>query len=322
MLYDRGIFPSVRLKARVISVGNLTVGGTGKTPLVERLAQLLRDGGYKVAVSSRGYRRKGKSAVVVSDEQSVKIGAEEAGDEPFLLARRLPGVPVVVGKDRAKAGKLAVESWGCNVLLLDDSFQHLRIKRDFDIVVVDTTKLWGNGKLLPAGPLREPLSELKRADAVVFSRVDEGVSVDEKIERIRRFTTAPVFLANHKPMEWVLISNGRTYPLGFLKQKFVLAFAGIGNPKSFQNTLMSLGVHVVDFVSFRDHYWYKLRDLNRMTQLAIRRGAVALVTTEKDGIRLPTPLECEIPLYSLKIDFEIVDGIEELKRILDPVLTS
>lgn len=321
-LYDHGVLPSVRLNTKVISIGNITVGGTGKTPLVERVARLFKDEGYSVVVSSRGYRRKHKRAVVVSDEGGIRIRPEEAGDEPYLLARRLPGVPIVVGKDRAKVGKLALDTWDCDVLLLDDSFQHLGIQRDLDIVVVDATNPWGSGKLLPSGRLREPLSGLKRADAVIFSRTDEGNDVDEKVARLREITDSPVIRANHRPVEWVSLQHGKTHALDFLKKKSVLAFAGMGNPGSFQSSLDALGINIVKFLRYRDHYWYRSKDLSRITTIAKRMGAVAMVTTEKDGVRIPGSFVSRIPIYFLRIELEIGGGMEDLKEVLYPVFVS
>ena len=315
-LYDYDILSSIRLNTKVISIGNITVGGTGKTPLVGRVAKLFREKGYKVVVSSRGYRRKYKRAVIVSDERGIRLRPEEAGDEPYLLARRLPGVPVVVGKDRAKVGKLALNTWDCDVLLLDDSFQHLKIKRDLDIVVIDSTNPWGNGKLLPSGRLREPLSGLKRADVIVFSRCDESCDLDKKVARLGEITDVPVFWANHRPVEWVSFPYSKIHPLDFLKKKPVLAFAGMGNPRSFQDSVEALGIEVLKFLRYRNHYWYRPKDLNRIARIAKRIGAVALVTTEKDGVRIPRSIDCKIPIYFLRIELEIGGGIENLKKVL------
>lgn len=321
-LYDLRKLSSVRLKTKVISIGNLTVGGTGKTPLVERLAGFLRDKGYKVAVLSRGYKRKEKKAVLVSDGKEIKVSPEEAGDEPFLVATHLSNVSVLVGQDRVKTGRLAVRTQRCDFLIMDDAFQHRRVKRDLDIIVLDSTNPWGNGRLLPAGPLREPLSSLSRADVIVFARVDEVSGVEENVFQVRKFTHAPILFASHRPVEWVSLKNEKTFPLEFLKEKKVLGFAGIGNPASFRKTLEKVGVEIAYFFRFRDHHWYKKRDLERIIQKAKEIEADAVVTTEKDGIKVSRAKMDDIPIYFLKIEFEIQEGVEEIKRLLDNVLVS
>ncbi len=321
-LYSLNVFSVVHLDAKIISVGNITVGGTGKTPMVERLARLLMEEGYNIAVLSIGYGRKSRGTVIVSDREGVKATPEEAGDEPVLLAKKLPGIPVVVGKDRRETGKKAVEMWKCNVLILDDGFQYMGLKKDFDLVLIDSQNPWGNGKLLPAGPLREPLSELKRADAVVFTRANESRNIKEKTKHLRKVTSAPILSSIHRPSAWISFSEGEHLPLNFLKGKKVTAFAGIGNPDSFEKSLIELEVEVVNFIKYRDHYWYKRKDLTYLTLKAEQKGAVALVTTEKDGVRLPVLPEHKIPIYLLKIALEIEGGIEEFKKLIDPVLMS
>lgn len=319
-LYDKGVLPSVNLDARVISVGNITVGGTGKTPLVERLARFLRDEGHRVAVLSRGYGRKESGAVVVSDGLECTSGPEQAGDEPFLLARRLSNVVVVVGKNRAEVGKKAVDTWKCDVLLLDDGFQHRKLKRTLDIVVLDATQPWGNGKLLPAGPLREPLSALRRADAVIFTHADGAQNAGEEQQRIRQFTSAPVFFAKHRPVEWVSLPTGESLPLTTLRGKTALGVAGIGNPASFRKTLDTLGIEIAAFWDYPDHHWYSQDDLTQIENTAKAVGVDAVVTTEKDGVRFPVPVGYAIPVYYLKIESEIEGGIQYLRTILVPVL--
>jgi len=321
-LYDLGIYTSVRLPAKVISVGNITVGGTGKTPLVETLARILKDEGCRVGILSRGYGRSGRGTLVVSDGKEIRTVPRETGDEPMLLARNLPGIPIVVGQNRIQAGQLAIQSFGCNILILDDGFQHLCIRRDIDLVVIDASNPFGNGRLIPAGPLREQISSLKRADAICFTRVDEEGNMSSKEERIRKHSHVPILASTHHPTGWISTENGRMFPLDGLKRKTVLAFAGIGNPESFRKTLKTLNVEPVAFLKYRDHYWYTEKDLIHICDTAKREGAEAIVTTEKDGIRLPEPLKCSIPLYSLKIKLLFKGGTREIKRILSPVLMS
>ena len=319
-LYDLNFFPSSRLNVKVISVGNLTVGGTGKTPMVETLARLLKDNGYNVTILSRGYGRKSRGIIIVSDRESVKATPKEAGDEPFLLAKKLPGIPVVVGKNRRKTGKNAIAMWKSNILILDDGFQYMGLKKDFDVVLIDSQNPWGNGKLLPAGPLREPISELKRAHAVVFTRANGSRNINEKTKYLGEITSIPILFSTHRPSSWIPFGEKRYLPLNFLKGKKVTAFAGIGNPDSFKKSLMEINVKIADFIIYRDHYWYKKKDLDKLVLKAQQKGATALVTTEKDGVRLPILPKYKIPIYLLKIDLEIEGGIGKLKRLILPVL--
>jgi tetraacyldisaccharide 4'-kinase len=323
MMYKRQILPSVRLPAKVISVGNITVGGTGKTPVVATLASLLVKKGCRVGILSRGYGRRGKETLVVSDGRNILQAPREAGDEPTLLARRLDGVPVVVGKNRAKAGQKAIDSFGCNVLILDDAFQHHRLKRDLDLVIIDSTNPWGNGRLIPAGPLREPLSRLSRVDAILFSRMDQGKHVPTVMTRVRRWSQAPMLTAIHRSVEWVSMSDGRKQPKYDLQGKSVLAFAGIGNPTSFRNTLKALGVEIREFVTFRDHHWYTDKDLSDIFSRADRLQTEAVVTTEKDSVRVSSIQEAwKIPMYFLRIECELKENSDTLESILKPVLRS
>lgn len=321
-LYNRGVLRSVGLRARVISVGNVTVGGTGKTPLVEMLARFLRDEGRRVAVLSRGYGRKEKGIVVVSDGKEIRVNAEAAGDEPMLLARRLKGIPVLVGRDRAVTGRIAVESFGCNVLLLDDAFQHRRVKRDLDFVSIDSTNLWGNGRLLPAGPLRESLGALARADVVLFARCDASSDVEEAVKRVQRYKRAKILFAWHRPLEWVSALDGGEHSLDLLKGKRVVGFAGIGNPEAFRSTLRATGVDLVRLIKFKDHHWYNRGDFERIAGFVDASEAEAIVTTEKDSVRLSVPQAWEVPVYYLRIDFEIQGGFDALKQVIDSALNA
>ncbi len=321
-LYGWGIFTSVRLNTKVISVGNITVGGTGKTPCVEKLARLLKEKGYRVAIISRGFGRKGRGTVVVSNSKKVNVTAKESGDEPALLAKNLNEIPVIVEKNRAKAGYLAMHTWKTDILLLDDSFQNRQIKKDLDLVTIDSTNLWGNGRLLPAGPLREPLYSLKRADGIILTRTNESSINNKGEKRIRKFTDAPIFWANHEPRNFISLQDDRTCKLNILKDKKVLGFSGIGNPDSFKKTLHSIGVKLLDHIVFRDHYWYKPKDLKSILKTAETKKAEALVTTEKDHVRLPLDWYPSIPTYYLKIEFEIQKGFEEFISLLDSIFIS
>jgi tetraacyldisaccharide 4'-kinase len=309
---------SKQLPVKVISVGNITVGGTGKTPLVEMLASFLNHDGYRVAILSRGYnRKKTKNEVtIISDGHSILTDVKQAGDEPYLLAKNLVDVPVIVCRNRIKAGLVAIEQLGCNLLILDDGFQHRKIKRDIDIVVIDAANPWGNGGLLPAGPLREPIQNLSRSDVIILSHTNEARELEKLIIQIEGLCKIPIWYSNHKPIQWIDLGNSRQQPLCFLEKKCVAAFCGIGNPDSFRRTLASIGVEIIEFFQFRDHHWYSVHDLEKMSELAESKGAVALVTTEKDCIRISLPCSLKIPIYILKIKMELQDDQEAIRSLV------
>ena len=319
-LYRSKVFKTSRLKVKVISIGNITVGGTGKTPLVEKLARLYHEKGYRVGIVSRGYRNKSSGIIVVSDGDKMAATPETAGDEPFLLARRMKGIPVVASKDRVQAGQYAIDSFKCDVILLDDCFQHLKLERDVDLVVIDSANPWGNGRLIPAGPLRESLKSLRRADALIFTRVNQSRDTEELIKQIEQYSDAPVFTSAHRPVEWISFDTNERFSPDFMDGKRILGFAGIGNPESFQKTLSMLNATIADFLTYRDHHWYTDKDLLRIARTAERQRADAIVTTEKDSVRIPTHYKNKIPIYYLKIELEFTESFEKLDAILEHIL--
>jgi tetraacyldisaccharide 4'-kinase len=319
-LYRYRIFKTSRLSAKVISIGNITVGGTGKTPLVEKLARLLHDKGCRVGIVSRGYRNKGSGIIVVSDGEKLSVTPQTAGDEPFLLARHMKGMPVVASEDRVQAGQYAIDNFKCDVILLDDCFQHLKLERDADLVVIDSANPWGNGKLIPAGPLRESLKSLRRADALIFTRVDQARDIEELKNQTEQYSDAPVLTSVHRSVEWISLETHNRFSLDFVEHKRILGFAGIGNPESFQKTLLTFNVRIADFMTYRDHHWYTDKDLQRIARTAERQKAEAIVTTEKDSVRLPAHYKNKIPMYYLKIELAFTEGFEKLWAILDRIL--
>jgi tetraacyldisaccharide 4'-kinase len=308
-LYERGVLHSRALDCPVVSIGNLTVGGTGKTPAVELAVRTLMELGHRPGVLSRGYGRRGGGVQIVADAASIRLDAEEAGDEPFLLARRLPGVPVVVGPNRYEAGRVARARFGVTAIVLDDGFQHRTLRKDLEIVMARAGQPWGNGRLLPGGPLREPLEGLRRAHLVVVTgarRIDEASEVRETVARLA--PAAPVLTALHVPTECFESSAMRFVALDALGGARLLAFAGIGSPAGFRRTLGEASATVVDFQEFADHHWYTRDDLARLERRAGEARADGFITTEKDWVRLRRLPPLKRPVYVLSVRLMLTSG--------------
>lgn len=290
-LYDLGLLRQEKLPCPVISVGNITVGGTGKTPMVIYLAHLLKDKGFHPAVLSRGYKGKTKAPInIVSDGSRLFMKPEDCGDEPALIARSLTGIPVLTGPKRVVTGRVAIEQFGADLLILDDAFQHRQLARDIDIVLLHTGKPWGNGFLLPAGPLREPPSSLKRADFIVRTGADGEIAAVSSAK--------PEYRARHQAVSIINGATGRDYPLENLQGRRVCAFAGIASPESFRKTLAETGAVVVAFLPFPDHHDYSREDIREVQKRAVEEKADMIVTTEKDGVKLT-----RFHMFLEKIDF-------------------
>ena len=305
--YRLGILPTRRLPFRVISIGNITLGGTGKTPMVINAASLLRSMGKRPVILSRGYGRQNESLVtVVSGGSAERLSAKEAGDEPAMIAARLPEIPVVVGSDRYRAGLLAAEYFQPDVAVLDDGYQHRRLARDLNIVLIDAADPYGTRKLFPAGILREPLSALRRADAVVVTRVDLSASLDGLRRDIRQYTTAPVLTARYVAADLVDIASGQTRSLSSLRGARIFAFAGIARPEAFFSLLRSLGAEVTAVREYPDHYRFTRSDLAEIVQSTVDSDGVMIVTTEKDSVRM-TDMAPE-GIWALRVNMEILEG--------------
>jgi tetraacyldisaccharide 4'-kinase len=304
-----GIPRRKRISQRVISVGNITLGGTGKTPTVMHIARLLLRHKRQPVVISRGYGRKDEAAlVVVSDGKHVCVDTETGGDEPVLIGSKLPGVPVVVGSNRFKAALFAHQTFGNDTVILDDGFQHIRLERDLDIVLLDAADPFGSGKLFPAGILREPLSALKRADLVLLTGADRVGDVEAVKRAIRRHTGAQIFTSRPVPADIINITSGDVKPLSSLRAASILAFAGIARPASFLSLLRSLGADVKAEFVYPDHYAYKKSDLTRFFLKAADEKLNMIVTTEKDAVRLQR-LRPE-GIWALRIEVNIVENHE------------
>jgi tetraacyldisaccharide 4'-kinase len=323
-LYRWGVLQSRRLPCPVISIGNLTLGGTGKTPAVELAVRTLQESGVPPAVVSRGYARRSVGVRVVADRTGLRARPEEAGDEPFLLARRLPGVPVVVGENRYEAGRRCLESFDVRALVLDDAFQHRTLEKDLEIVLVAGVSPWGNGHLFPRGPLREPLSALERAHLVTVTNAGtDGVAA--VAETVRRYNPrVPIVAAEYVPVECFEVADprplaGRHAPEA-LKGRRLLAFAGIARPEGFKRTLERLGVALTGLVEFPDHYWYRDEDLARVARQADSSGAEGLITTEKDYVRLSAGALGTLPIWVLTVRLAITEGRARWREAFQGVL--
>jgi tetraacyldisaccharide 4'-kinase len=306
--YRQGWTPVRRLPCRVISVGNLTLGGTGKTPMVESVASFLQQEGLRVGVLSRGYGgRQSRSPTIVSDGKKCLVPPEVAGDEPVLLAEHLAGVPVVVGKDRYAAGMLAVEHFSVDVILLDDGFQHVQLARDLDILLLDAVRPFGNDRLFPRGDLREGPAAIARANAVVLTCWEAKTVPSLTAVKLLQ-PTLPLFCSQHEPVDLRALADGHTMPLASLKGQPILAFCGIGTPDHFRQTLQRLGAEVVAFAAFPDHHPYSRPEVEQLILLAKQHSVEILVTTEKDGMRLRRLQPLMSQMWALRVRTTIVEG--------------
>ncbi len=328
LLYKIEIFKSYKLSCPVICVGNITVGGTGKTPIVITLTKMLSLEPKKIVILSRGYKRKTKGTVffqsqkvkIVSDSNKILLTAEEAGDEPYLLAENLINTGIIVGVNRVKTGQTAIDKLGAEVVILDDGFQHRRLHRDLDIVVIDCLDPFGQGYLLPRGFLREPLRNLLRADVFLLTRTDqvssnELMEIRNKLIRINSEALIVESLQKFCRLER-LNSQSQIKPedLSLLQNKEVVSVCGIGNPVSFEKTLETLGSKIIKRFRFPDHYEYTQKDLKNIFQQA--ENAV-VITTEKDAVRIKDEIAGIGDILILKISLQITTGYKELKELID-----
>ncbi|MCS7079105.1 MAG: tetraacyldisaccharide 4'-kinase [Chloracidobacterium sp.] len=285
-LYETAYLKPKSLTKPVISVGNITVGGTGKTPLVEYIARYLTDEGHETVILTRGYGRRSTARLVLNDGQPPPDWAT-AGDEPLMLARRLPDVKIIVGADRYANGRFAEATYGCDVLVLDDGFQHLQLQRDLNILVLDATDPFGDGELLPFGRLREPLYALKRADAVVVTRSDRTFDQEHLLGVLAACdVTAPVFFAYHDIVGVHELGTRRPQAQRTLVGQPIGVFSALGKPVVFEDDLANLGANVVFTKRFPDHHPYTAADIAALTAEAKAAGAERLVTTEKDAVKV------------------------------------
>jgi tetraacyldisaccharide 4'-kinase len=308
----------LRVQAKVVSVGNLTAGGAGKTPVTIHLAKLLLAAGKEPYVLSRGHGREQpeRDRVVSDGQQVLTVDVRESGDEPLLIARACPGAAVIVARDRASAARSAVERNGAATILLDDGFQHVSLARDLDIVVLDAASPFGNGYLLPRGPLREPKEALGRAGLICISKVDQAseAEVASLEDEVRRFSQAPLVRSAYRVAD-VLDDEWKTMGPGALGGKRVLLVCGIARPESFRRTLASLGATIVAERVFADHHWFTASELEAAKLEAQRLGVDAIAMTEKDALRLPGPAR-RGPFAIVRVEVEIRSGADALATAL------
>jgi tetraacyldisaccharide 4'-kinase len=316
-LYRTGLLRRERLSTRIVSVGNLTAGGTGKTPFVILLADEMKNRGLRAAVIVRGYkaRREGKTDVV-SDGRTIRLGYPEAGDEALLLARKLPGVPVVMAADRVAGCQVAVREFGAEVILLDDGFQHLQVERDLDVVLLENENPFGYGYLLPRGLLREPVGALERADLLVITSAGDSGAPPEIPHVLRHTRAVPVLHAMFTPAGWTDTKTGRTIAEEDIRREEIIAFSGIANPSAFERTLRSLGIFPRHHCVFPDHHPYVPSDLTEIADRMQEVGGRIALTTEKDAVRLESMVP-PFPVVALGVKLVLTSGESALKRCLD-----
>jgi tetraacyldisaccharide 4'-kinase len=324
------LFPSRSVTAWVISVGNITVGGTGKTPVVERLARLLHAHGRKVAIVSRGYRRStgpwlvrlkekllgAPTTRLVSDGQRMFLTSRVAGDEPYLLASNLEGIAVLVNRRRAKGALYAAKRLKADTIILDDGFQHLGLKRDLDIVLVDSQCPFGNRHLIPRGILREPPRNLERADIILITKAELGQTQSLKQSLARFNPRAEIMECRHKPLFLRDLRTSLKASLAYLQDTKIYSVAGIARPEGFEKLLIELGAVVVKSRRFADHHFYISQEMIDLMNEAWQMGAEAIVTTEKDAARFPLLPPSGLPVYSLRVEVETVNEAENFDQSL------
>jgi tetraacyldisaccharide 4'-kinase len=316
LAYTKGLIKSRRLPCAVVSIGNITVGGTGKTPMAIYLARLIRNSGLKTVVISRGYGGKAeKRGGIVCDGRRVLMQPAVSGDEPYMIAKQLETVPVLVGSDRYRSGMTAVRKFKPDVILLDDGFQHTKLERDMDIVLMDAEKPLGNGYLLPRGSLRENETALKRCDTIVFTRAKKTETIADK-NLIRLMEGKFIFHSSHEPYLLKIIreknDNGHCHQtnergLRGIAGKRAFAFSGIARNNDFKTMLENLGCSITGFASFSDHYRYTQEDIKRIVTAAVQNKSDCMVTTEKDYFRIHGALDFPLDLVVIGVKIQFKD---------------
>ncbi|HLH54623.1 MAG TPA: tetraacyldisaccharide 4'-kinase [Verrucomicrobiae bacterium] len=329
-LYNFRILRDSTLGVQVIAIGNLTVGGTGKTPVVEKFARELRDEGRNVAILSRGYRSKpvpvhrwlmNKILLrddttpprVVSDGRSLLLDSEMAGDEPYMLASNLKDVVVLVDKDRVKSGRYAIEKFGCDTLLLDDGFQYWKLKgRRLDVVLIDRQQPFGNERLLPRGTLREPPSHLARANFIFITKSDGNTAaLRRRIAQVN--PAAGIIECIHHPLYLEDVFTGQRFGLDLLKGRKMASLSGIAQPESFEQSLVQLKAELVYSKRFADHHRFTQQEILNVINRGKKRQAEAIITTQKDAVRFPKLDRRDLPIYFMRVEIKILSGANDFQ---------
>ncbi len=329
-LYNFRILRDSTLGVQVIAIGNLTVGGTGKTPVVEKFARELRDQGRNVAILSRGYRSKPvpmhrwflkkvflrddtTPPRVVSDGKSLLLDSEMAGDEPYMLASNLKDVVVLVDKDRVKSGRYAIEKFGCDTLLLDDGFQYWKLQgRRQDIVLIDRQQPFGNERLLPRGTLREPPSHLARASTIFITKSDGNTSdLRRRIAQVN--PGAGIIECIHHPLYLEDVFTGQRLGIEVLRGRKVASLSGIAQPESFEESLVKLGAELVYSKRFADHHRFSQQEIINVINRSKKRQAETIVTTQKDAVRFPKIDRRDLPIYFMRVEIKILSGANDFQ---------
>lgn len=306
--YDKGYLKTNKLDCKVISVGNVTVGGSGKTPMTLYLAKHFKDKGIKSVILSRGYKGTVSGVGVVTDGEKIFMSPEESGDEPYLMATKLKGVPIIVSKDRFKGGLLATEAFDPQVIILDDGFQHRKLYRDLNIVLVDSVRNFGNEYLVPRGILREPVKSIARADLMMIKGTEEAQDGGFN-KSVVRFS--------YKPEGLFAGNSGLEETVDFLKDKNVVTVSAIAEPRSFVSTVEKLGGIIKENLIYTDHYDYEEDDLEEINEIAKKNDNSIVVTTEKDYVKLNGLSGSLKNIWVLKVGVNIDSGFEELEEKIE-----
>lgn len=335
-LYENAIIRPNALGCQVVSVGNITVGGTGKTPVVEIFARKLQQEGRKVAILSRGYKKeeppfftrlinkvtmyeKRCPPRVVSDGNSLLLNSAMSGDEPYMLASNLDNVAVLVDKDRVKSGRYAIKKLGCDTLVLDDGFQYLKLKHRLEITLIDSKNPFGNENVLPRGILREPIKHIKRADFIFLTKCD-GSSNDELKSRLREYgATSEIIECCHTARHLRNVYTREKKDLDFLQGLNVVALSGIASPEGFEKEIEKHGATISEKFRYADHYRYTQQQLIDIVNKAYKDGVDAIITTEKDAVRFPRLERLDVPIFFLRVDIELLSGLEDFDACISRI---
>ncbi|NVM01289.1 MAG: tetraacyldisaccharide 4'-kinase [Candidatus Helarchaeota archaeon] len=316
-LYKKNIFKTHSLSKFVVSIGNLTLGGTGKTPMTIWLADFIRKRGIKTAILSRGFKGKGRKAKIIYDGINIIGNVKDSGDEPMLMTRKLKNVPIIVGRKKYKSGILAEKNFKSDVFILDDGFQHIALKRDLNILLLNGDKPFGNGKIFPAGSLREPISNINRADIIVMTKT--GDLSEEMIDEVRKYTQAQIFLMMYNVLCLRTLDGNEVILPDELSCLKSTVFSGIADHQYFIKTVINSGVEVLDYIKFPDHHNYKKRDIKKIISSFTKSKADLIITTGKDAVKINDSLWKPFPFYYVDIGVEIYDSEKFEEMVMDKI---